>query len=89
MKVKVPRKLKKERNKIEIHCYPHVKDKNGFLKEEIVILPNIKMNKWTLKFASKLKKELKERNNYMWKEVCEEFLNPNKINRKYFKNNII
>ena len=73
MKVKVPRKLKKEKNKIEIHCYPHVKDKNGFLKEEVIILPKVKINKWTLKFASKVKKELKIRNKYMWEEVYKVF----------------
>ena len=59
-----------------------MKDKNGFLKEEVVILSNAKVNKWTLKLASKLKKELEKRNKYMWKEVCEEFLNPNRINKK-------
>lgn len=82
MKVKIPRKLKKEKNKIKIHCYSHVEDKNVFLKEEVIIFPNVKVNKWTLKFVSKLKKELKKRNKYMWKEVYKEFLNPNRINQK-------
>ena len=33
--------------------------------------------KWTLKFVSKLKKELEERNKYMWKEVWKDKLEKN------------
>lgn len=74
--MRVPRKLKKEKNKIEVRFHIHTKER------EVVILPNSKVNKWTLKFVSRLKYEIKKNDEMIWKDMCDKFLNPNKINKK-------
>lgn len=74
--MRVPRKLKKEKDKVEVRFYTQTG------KREVIILPNVKINKWTLKVVFELKRELERRDKLIWKEVCDEFLNPNKINKK-------
>lgn len=68
--IHVPRKLKKEIKKLEIHAYPC----NRRIRSVVVILPEFKVNKWTIKLFYKVKAQLKRADSEMEKRVVRDFI---------------
>lgn len=66
--IHVPRKLKKEIKKLEIRLYPME------IRRMVVILPEFKVNKWTMKLFYKVKAQLKRADSEMEKRVVRDFI---------------
>ena len=66
--IHVPRKLKKEIKKLEIRVYPMR------IQRTVVILPEFKVNKWTMKLFYKVKAQLKRADAEMERRVIRDFI---------------
>lgn len=66
--IHVPRKLKKEIKKLEIRVYPMS------IQRTVVVLPEFKVNKWTMKLFYKVKAQLKRVDAEMERCVIRDFI---------------